>query len=169
MPPPSKKYPSARGGGGQALPAFIDPGLQEVADSLSSSDESTKDLFPVSTLACENINKPSPRDSQADYSDLQPLPDDIHPAPITDRERRLVAIDRELQAKRRAGPFWTGTAADWAEIVAQREGKFNPFEDAPTYGRKRTKKQFQLPDLKKVRYCCTSEAKFPSPGEGGTP
>ena len=75
-------------------------------------------------------------------------------APITDQERREVQIYRELDAKRRAGPFWTGTREDWALIDAASGnpgGAFDPFEDAQTYGKKHTKRAFKLADLTKVK------------------
>lgn len=75
-------------------------------------------------------------------------------APITDEERREVQIYRELDAKRRVGPFWTGTREDWAQIDAT-SGKsgesHDPFENAQTYGKKHTKKTFKLADLSKVK------------------
>ena len=74
--------------------------------------------------------------------------------PITEDERRGVQLDREIQAKRRAGPFWTGTREEWAEIEARSGGEFNPFEGVPTYGKKRTKKPFQLANLKRIKVCC---------------
>lgn len=75
-------------------------------------------------------------------------------APITDEERKGVQIERDIQAKRRAGPFWTGSKEQWAEIDGKKEGNFNAFEDAPTYGNKRKKKGFQLVDMKKVKAVC---------------
>lgn len=75
-------------------------------------------------------------------------------APITDSERRQVQIGRELDAKRRAGPFWTGTREDWAQIDAvsgNPGGNFDPFGDAQTYGKKHTKRPFKLADLSKVK------------------
>lgn len=75
-------------------------------------------------------------------------------APITDEERREVQIGREMDAKRRAGPFWTGTREDWAQIdaVSGNPGaKYDPFEDAQTYGKKHMKRPFKLADLSKVK------------------
>ena len=74
-------------------------------------------------------------------------------APTTDNERRQVQIGRELQAKRRAGPFWTGTKEDWAKLDkdANMGSRYNPFEDAPTYGKKTMKKQFKLAPLSKIK------------------
>ena len=83
----------------------------------------------------------------------QELTDHIMSAPITDDERRGVQIQRDMQARRQAGPFWTGTKADWAEIDAKRgeSGGHDPFEDVNTYGKKRKRDSFKLADLSKVK------------------
>ena len=75
-------------------------------------------------------------------------------APLTDEERRELQIERDFQAKRQAGPFWSGSREEWEEVDAKKGGNFNPFEDAETYGKKRRKKPFQLANFKKVKVCC---------------
>ena len=75
-------------------------------------------------------------------------------APATDDERREVQLWRELDAKRRAGPFWTGTRDDWAQLDAGNgilDMKSDPFENAQTYGKKHTKRAFKMADLSKVK------------------
>lgn len=71
-------------------------------------------------------------------------------APITETERRQVQILRELDAKRRAGPFWTGTKEDWARIeaVSGRNAVYDPFECAQ---KKSSKRAFRLADLATVK------------------
>lgn len=75
-------------------------------------------------------------------------------APITDAERRGVQMEREIQAKRRAGPFWTGTRGEWAHLEATTGGTFDAFDAVPTYGKKRAKKPFKLANLKRIKVCC---------------
>lgn len=81
-------------------------------------------------------------------------------APITAEEREGVQIEREIQAKRRAGPFWTGTQDEWAEIDTRSGGNFNPFDGVVTYGKKRVRKPFQLANLKRIKVCCGCIGKF---------
>ncbi len=71
-------------------------------------------------------------------------------APITESERRQIQILRELDAKRRAGPFWTGTKEDWARIEAAsgRNAVYDPFECAQ---KKSSKRSFRLADLTTVK------------------
>lgn len=75
-------------------------------------------------------------------------------APITDAERRGVQLEREIQAKRRAGPFWTGTREDWARMETSLGHAFDAFDAVPTYGKKRAKKPFKLANLKRIKVCC---------------
>ena len=72
---------------------------------------------------------------------------------VTDSERRQVQILRELDAKRRAGPFWTGTKEDWARIdsMSGRNAVYNPFECANGSGKRGVKRQFKLVDLKTIK------------------
>ncbi len=76
------------------------------------------------------------------------------PAPITDDERALVQIERELDAQRRAGPFWTGTKEQWMQFESQ-SGKmgegFDAFEDASTYGRRSAKRSWRPADLSRIK------------------
>jgi len=73
---------------------------------------------------------------------------------VTDEEHRGVRMERDLQAKRRAGPFWTGTREEWAEIDAQTGGGYNPFDGSATYSKKRAKKPFRQANLKRIKVCC---------------
>ena len=74
-------------------------------------------------------------------------------AAVTDSERRQVQILRELDAKRRAGPFWTGTKEDWARIdsMSGRNAVYNPFECANGSGKRGVKRQFKMVDLKTIK------------------
>lgn len=78
----------------------------------------------------------------------------IMAAPVTDKEREEIRIGREMDAQRRAGPFWTGTKQQIAEYEASLgkggEG-FDAFNGAATYGNKHTKALWQPPNLKKVK------------------
>lgn len=84
----------------------------------------------------------------------------IFPAPITDDERAIVAIERSMKAQRRAGPFWTGSKEQWAQYDAQNnipvDGFFNPFENVATYGRKNLKRPWRPADLSRIKLgqCC---------------
>ena len=134
----------------QNLPFEIDPDLVEAADhsfnSVDQKTDSTKELFPVS------FPIPLPADTLAKlFQDYGP----IHPsAPISDTERRQVQIWRELDAKRRAGPFWTGSKDDWVRIdslsVRNASAVVDPFEVAASRrgGGKRT---FRMADLRRVK------------------
>ncbi len=86
---------------------------------------------------------------------VQKLPEYIVAAPVTDEERKRVQSYRRMQAKRRAGPFWTGSREQWAEIDSKTGSSLSAFENAATYSnRKRKAKPFKLPNLKKVKVCC---------------
>ena len=79
----------------------------------------------------------------------------VMPTPLTARERQHVRIERRIRAKRRAGPFWTGSKAETEAYEATRKGRsvatFDPFDDVPTYGRKRTKPLFKPRPLSQAR------------------
>ena len=131
---------------GQALPFEIDPDLVEAADTSfeegHQKDDSAKDIFPVGLSATEVGSRLTLK-----FKDYGPV---ILAAPITNSERRQIQILRELDAKRRAGPFWTGTKEDWARIeaVSGRNAVYDPFECAQ---KKSSKRAFRLADLTKVK------------------
>lgn len=79
----------------------------------------------------------------------------ILPAPVADWERAQIRIKRDLQTKRREGPWWTGTKEDWKRISSERskESVPDPFEaGARSYAaRKGSKRSFQLANLDKVK------------------
>jgi hypothetical protein len=141
----------------QNLPFEIDPDLVEAADhsfnSIDQKTDSAKDLFPVP------LSTPIPTYALANFfQDYGP----IHPsAPISDTEHRQVQIWRELDAKRRAGPFWTGTKDDWVRIdslsVRNASAVVDPFEVAASR-RGGGKRMFRMADLRRVKL-----GKFSSP------
>ncbi|KAF2487942.1 hypothetical protein BDY17DRAFT_21500 [Neohortaea acidophila] len=102
------------------------------------------------TVPFPTHERPTISNSRQDV--LSPIPS----APITAREHRAVVLQREIQARRHAGPFWTGTMEQWAEIDTHSGGQVNAFDGGvvATYGRKRVRKPFTLPSLKKVKVCC---------------
>ena len=63
-------------------------------------------------------------------------------------------ILRELDAKRHAGPFWTGTKEDWARIdsMSGKNAVYNPFECATGSGKRGVKRQFKMADLTKIKF-----------------
>ena len=72
---------------------------------------------------------------------------------MTTREKRLIAIERDIIAKRHAGPFYTGPPGSLKALCNKRTAAdFNAFEDQPTYGKKYQKPEFKLPDLKKHKF-----------------
>ena len=79
----------------------------------------------------------------------------ILPAPIADWERAQIRIKRDLQAKRRQGPWWTGTKEDWKRISSEgsKDSIPDPFEaGARSYAvRKGGKRSFQLANLKELK------------------
>ena len=134
----------------QNLPFEIDPDLVEAADlNFNSADQKTdsaKELFPVRSPTPCPTQKLILMSSQ-DYGPVLP------PTPISNSERRQVQIWRGLDAKRRAGPFWTGTKDDWVKVDAldlRNASAIDPFEVAASRrgGGKRT---FRMADLRTVK------------------
>lgn len=68
------------------------------------------------------------------------------PPPPTEKEKREVNAWRKHREAMRNGPFFIDTP-----LTGKRDlSTFNAFEDAATYGNKRTKRVGGLPNLKKL-------------------
>ena len=68
------------------------------------------------------------------------------PPPATEKEKKEVNFWRQHRAAMRNGPFFIDTP-----VTGKRDlSTFNAFEDAATYGNKRTKRAGGLPNLKQV-------------------
>lgn len=78
----------------------------------------------------------------------------VQPGPITDDERSLVQIERDMLSQRRAGPFWTGSKAQWAEYEAQSgrmTANVDAFDSVMSYGKRNLKRAWRPTDLSKIK------------------
>ncbi|KAK3703131.1 DNA-directed RNA polymerase III subunit C31 [Vermiconidia calcicola] len=121
-----------RGGFGMrphALPFEVDPELTEVAENGFDGEAPGKEIFP-------------------DFGEM------IMAASVTEDEREEVRIGREMDAQRRAGPFWSGTWEQWAQYdaaYAKAGENCDPFGGAATYGKRHMTKMWKPPDFTKVK------------------
>ncbi|EME41440.1 hypothetical protein DOTSEDRAFT_55261 [Dothistroma septosporum NZE10] len=128
-----------RGGGGASrlngIPFDIDPKLEEEMNAFREGEREDDDDW-VKTL----------------YPSMQV---DLPPPP-NEKEKREVNAWRQHRAAMRNGPFFMDTPLTGKRDLAT----FNAFEDAATYGNKRTKRTGGLPNLKHlpiVKECLPKE------------